>query len=816
MPARDNLISLPSVGRATSIAENEIAYRSRRAPLRSGTVLLESFAGNGTLCNPDALFRAASAAQDLSNIRFVWVLSAHAWADRATSEYADNPRVTFVRRRSSAYYRVLGTAQYLINNATFPHAFAKRLGQVYLNTWHGTPVKAMGYDMPGGGAESVNIVRNFLAADYLLAPNDQTAAMYRDAYRLRNVGRASLLRVGTPRIDRQFASEPERAATRSRLGRYGISLADDGVRTIVFAPTWRGSFAAPDDDIDRVCEQVQAIAAQLDSRSRLLVKVHQRVYSLARTEARLRGLLLPNEVPTNDVLALTDILISDYSSVVVDFLATGRPVVIFAPDLTQYGSSRGLNFEPTELGGPLCRTVPEVAAALRAAAAAPSAPRDAARERFCPREDGGAAARVIDIVFRRRAGGTDDVQPCGNDGRRSLLIHIGGLQANGITSSALSLVGRLDYSRFDVSVTYPQSSGDAERIEQLLDPRVRLLPRLGGTTWTRVRHTCFPFVGGRLPVDPRRLATDPRMTDEWMRCFGESRFDNTVDFGGYSAFYAKLLHAGAAPVRSTWLHNDIGTEMRSRDRSAWLRANLRRTSSLYRVSDYLVSVSPSLAELNATRIGHLAPSGSFVFARNTVDSARIRRLAAEPPPEGPDGQVIPPAQPGTCTFVTVGRLSEQKNHLRLIEAFARVHAERPDTRLVIVGAGPTAARLRRTRDDLGLAAVITLAGAQRNPFAVLARSDCFVLTSDYEGQPMVLLEALAIGLPVVSTDFESVTGAIPGGAALVVRRDTAAVADGMRAFLRGGVSGTQFDVEAYNAEAVAEFYHAIGAGANSG
>lgn len=192
---------------AANLAENEVAFRARRAALRPDAVVLESFAGNNSLCNPNAILQSLLTSDDLRHLKFTWSLSGPAWHDRAANHYARHPRVTFVRRRSPQYYRAVGSARYLINNATFPQAFAKRSGQVYLNTWHGTPLKSMGYHEPGGGAGAANIVRNFLAADYLLAPNDVTETMYLDSFRMRGIGRAQVLRVGTPRIDVQFRGD---------------------------------------------------------------------------------------------------------------------------------------------------------------------------------------------------------------------------------------------------------------------------------------------------------------------------------------------------------------------------------------------------------------------------------------------------------------------------------------------------------------------------------------------------------------------------------------------------------------------------------
>ena len=101
-------------------------------------------------------------------------------------------------------------------------------------------------------------------------------------------------------------------------------------------------------------------------------------------------------------------------------------------------------------------------------------------------------------------------------------------------------------------------------------------------------------------------------------------------------------------------------------------------------------------------------------------------------------------------------------------------------------------------EELGLTSAVTLAGHRPNPYVIVANSDCFVLSSDYEGQPMVLLEALILGRPIVTTSFGSVRGALPEGYGMVVARDTEALAEGMRSFLRGQVVAKPFDYAAYN------------------
>src|ERR671920_1137513 len=164
---------------------------------------------------------------------------------------------------------------------------------------------------------------------------------------------------------------------------------------------------------------------------------------------------------------------------------------------------------------------------------------------------------------------------------------------------------------------------------------------------------------------------------------------------------------------------------------------------------------------------------------------------------------------GTTTFVTVGRLSPEKNHARLIRAFAQVHERHPDIRLVILGGGKLERDLQELVVTLGLESYVTLAGQVDNPFAIMAESDCFVLSSDYEGQPMVILEARTLGLPVVTTAFSSVGDSVPEGAGLVVPQTVQGVAKGMERFLAGEVPAHELDPDEYNREAMEEFDRVI-------
>ncbi|WP_025158617.1 glycosyltransferase [Leifsonia aquatica] len=821
---------LPS--RVKRAARFEIHAHWRRQPLVAGSVFYESFSGNGMLDNPEAIFRALLAAPDLQGLTHIWALSDLDQYRSTVEEFADDDRVSFVRFGSAAYYRALATSQYLVNNATFPPDFSKRSGQVYLNTWHGTPLKRMGYDIEDGALGTANIVRNFVQADYLLSANPfMSEQMYETAYKLTGIYRGTVVEEGYPRIDRQFLDEAGRDRVRARLVAAGIPLGDRKV--VLYAPTWKGAtFGRPTDDLDELLDHIHRIEEQIDtSRYAVLLKTHQSVHKLAAHRPELTRLLVPNEIPTNEVLGVSDLLVSDYSSIFFDFLQTGRPIVFFTPDLADYAGTRGLYFEPDEWPGPVFESAREVGEQLaRIAADDDRVPADAAeryasmQSRFTPSEDGHAAERVVDIVFRGTRDGYRLRTGLADDGRKKILLYLGGMRPNGITTSALNLLNNIDHDVYDVSALFSQSrSQPAIAKQKQIHPAVRQFPRVGGMNGAKLLHLArhLHFRRGRIAEHADMPAQNALWDDEWYRCFGDSRFDYVVDFSGYGPFWAALLLHSPDAQRAIWLHNDLASDAhREVNGEKKMLHSLTQIFTLYGQYDHLVSVSPTLSDINREALAEYAAPDKFLSALNTVDAEHILEYAQadlheiafdEETGSVPAWAEALLADDDVTTFVNVGRLSPEKNQGRLIRAFAEVHDAHPKTRLVIVGDGPLADELEALIAERGLQGAVFLTGMQRNPHAIMAAADCFVLSSDYEGQPMVILEALVLGLPIVTVEFASAKNALPAGSGLVVPQTDEGVADGLRAYLAGDVPESRFDYAAYNRKAVGEFYRAIGA-----
>jgi glycosyltransferase involved in cell wall biosynthesis len=216
------------------------------------------------------------------------------------------------------------------------------------------------------------------------------------------------------------------------------------------------------------------------------------------------------------------------------------------------------------------------------------------------------------------------------------------------------------------------------------------------------------------------------------------------DRAGRTAVLARGLAGTRTPIVLR-LGTNLSTAMAGRGAiQRWLRFLPIRL--LYPRIERIVAVSNGVAE-DTARIARLPP-GAITVIRNPVITPELIAQAAEhcPHPWLQGG--------GIPVILAAGRLQRQKDFPTLLRAFARLRAGRT-CRLVILGEGRGRAGLQALIQELGLTGEVDLPGHQANPYAFLARSSLFVLSSAWEGSPNVLTEALALGVPAVSTDCPS-------------------------------------------------------------
>jgi glycosyltransferase involved in cell wall biosynthesis len=210
------------------------------------------------------------------------------------------------------------------------------------------------------------------------------------------------------------------------------------------------------------------------------------------------------------------------------------------------------------------------------------------------------------------------------------------------------------------------------------------------------------------------------------------------------ALWAGRLAGGVTPVIVTE-HNTLSQETRNERRLAGrLWPNLLRT--FYPWATTVVAVSRGAADDLAHTSG--LPRDRVEVVYNPVITPTMLALARE----APDHPWFAPGQPPV--ILGAGRLTRQKDFFTLLRAFAEVRRRRP-VRLIILGEGEDRPALKALADDLGVADEVALPGFQANALAYMAGSAVFALSSAWEGLPTVLIEALAAGAQVVSTDCPS-------------------------------------------------------------
>lgn len=182
-----------------------------------------------------------------------------------------------------------------------------------------------------------------------------------------------------------------------------------------------------------------------------------------------------------------------------------------------------------------------------------------------------------------------------------------------------------------------------------------------------------------------------------------------------------------------------------KDRIARLMA-YRLIPWLYPWSDAVIAVSQGVGQ----QLAEIAPQlrSRLEVIPTPVLSSKLIGMGEEPAAHPWLAQGQPPV------VLAAGRLEPQKGFLGLIAAFGKV-VERRDARLIIIGEGRERTRLEREVQERGLKGRVDLPGFQGNPYAFMSRAQSFVLSSEYEGLPNVLIQAMAFGTPVVATDCES-------------------------------------------------------------
>lgn len=743
-----------------------------RVKIDQNVILYESYSGKSVTGNVYALFLELQKENKYQ----------HIWCVNDVEKYESTDNVKYIKRGSIKYLYYLCRAKYLINNTSFPAFFQKKPGQVYINTWHGTPYKKMGiHEHNAKFGHYSNVLRNFLQVDYLVMPNKFTADTFGDAYYLRDLYEGYVLTVGSPRIDLSFQDNDE---IRRELG------IDFSKKTLLYAPTWRSD----NEEMAEIANEVlMSLVNNYQDEYNILYKGHY--LDKGETEKFSNIVEVSNEIDTNKLLSIVDVLVTDYSSIFFDYLPLRRPIIFYMKDIERYEETRGL-YDLGSLPGEVVKNPTELVEALKNPVVSKRINKFI--KTYTPEDDGTVSRKVIDIIFHKT--NIHALERYEKSNKKKILIYGGSFRNNGVTSSMCNLLNHLDYSKYDVFLLLRNNIGE-EQINvynSKCNKNIKIIFMQGA--WNIKFSELFTLFA---TFKKRKVVSD-QVYDKLMnlykraayRLLGDSKFDVAIDYSGYGYAYYGLIAASNSDKKIIYLHSDMKKEWKERPKIAHYPLLFKFYEKAF---DKLVTVSESSYLSNSSSFPRL--SEKMIVINNPLDTDRILELSKEENEIKVDKNCV--------NFINIGRYSVEKGQERLIHAFAYIEKQYANARLYLVGYGPEEKNLHRLIEKYNLMGKVILTGELINPFPLLKECDYFVLPSKYEGQGLVLLEAMVLGVPCISVDIPGPRSILEGGYGLLVENSTEGLILGMEVALQTGIKVKKFNFKKYTEQSIKKFYELI-------
>lgn len=718
----------------------------------------------------------------------------------AILEHYGFENVNIVVYASDDYMRLLASAKYLINDATFPNYWIKKKGQVYINTWHGTPLKAMGRKVHNDVFFG-NVQKNLVNADYLLYPNIFTKdVMIRD-YMLENISSNSYILCGYPRNTVFFDRDAEKKI------REELEITDKKI--YAYMPTWRGTVDKV--GVSKNDAYLMYYLCELDKKLTddeiFYINIHPMAMHAKNTAevSKLKHIKnFPAEYETYDFLNIADVLVTDYSSVFFDYACTRKKVVLFPYDKDEYLCDRGMYMDMDDLPFPQVFDLDTLVDELRSEK---NYDDTEFVKTFCTWDNVDATAQLCDRTILGIDTGLT-VAPVPDNGKENVLIYAGDLAKNGITTSLRSLTNEIDLNKRNYYISFIQG-----KAKKNADQLATFNPKVNFFAVSDYFNLSFKdkairklFNLGIIKAKTYMKHAKTRVQQNFIRAYGQSKFDTAIQFCGYERDLI-LLYSRFDGNNAIWVHNDMVAEMKlkSNQRKDILKYAYNNYDKVVAVTDDIVASTQKLAGTNK----------KIDIVKNTIDYRTILANSEQPIALDPTTKCsVEPEkfyeimQSDAKKFINIGRYSPEKGHDRLIDAFYKLWQKDNSIYLIIIGGNSRANKyeeLIEKVNEMGLSENVILLLSVSNPYPIIKACNGFILSSLYEGFGLVLAEANILGLPIVSTDITGPRTFMNKYGGTLVEDSEDGVYKGLEMLYNNEIKPINVDYEAYNRECVAEF-----------
>lgn len=330
-------------------------------------IVFESFQGRSYSCNPKGMYLAMRDSEEFAEYKFIWVFR-NVEKHGNISIYKNTEIVKF---ESFAYFRALAGAKYWIFNSNTRAFLKPAKDQVFVQTWHGTPLKRIGCDVvhEGNAVTKVEEISKIYTGEankisYMISPSSYCTDKLISAFKLDDYNKEkNVLEIGYPRNDSLFNFQDTDIIKLKE--KFKIPL---DKKVILYAPTFRdnrhsekGGFSLETGmDFTKMMEDLREeyvilfrahyfIAERID-----FTQYENFVYDVSNVD------------DVNELYIVSDMLITDYSSVFFDYANLKRPIIFYMYDYEEYKNQvRDFYIEVTELPGPVISQQPQLVAAIK-------------------------------------------------------------------------------------------------------------------------------------------------------------------------------------------------------------------------------------------------------------------------------------------------------------------------------------------------------------------------------------------------------------------------------------------------------------------
>lgn len=368
-------------------------------PVKNDLIIFESFLGKQYSCNPRAIYEYLK----VNHPEYTMYWS----ADKRYLDNFTDKDILYAERFSLKWLFLMARARYWVSNSRLPLWIPKPSHTTYLQTWHGTPLKRLAADMdevhmPGTDTDryKVNFLKESSKWDYLISPNKYSTDIFRRAFGFRK----EMVESGYPRNDYLYNNNNEETIAKLKKDYH---LPPDK-KILLYAPTWRDDqFYGKGQYKFELQLNLDRLREELGNEYIIILRMHYLVAeNFDLTPYKGFAYDFSHHEDIRELYLISDMLVTDYSSVFFDYGNLRRPMIFYVYDIENYRDKlRGFYFDFEEKApGPLTRTTEEVIHYIKNLT--PDSYLNEQYEgfyrKFCYLESGESSKRVVEEVFLKK------------------------------------------------------------------------------------------------------------------------------------------------------------------------------------------------------------------------------------------------------------------------------------------------------------------------------------------------------------------------------------------------------------------------------